>query len=172
LALRAPHCNGWPRRWVPEDGAIGAPSEPAGFQRFDHTWFTSILGKSVMDRGDLRELTGQVFQGAERGLAPAEFALAHNSYNLKLSPIDLQPLTTIQQNNFTPQPPHSRDPLTLTICVTTYPSTTSRQHYFHRTPPLYMERRIYFSRGRADSVRHLTFLGQDFTLFLSKTIIL
>src|ERR1035441_538326 len=34
LALRASDCNGWPRRWVHrEDGAIGAPEEPAGFRR-------------------------------------------------------------------------------------------------------------------------------------------
>jgi hypothetical protein len=39
LALRAPDCNGWPRRWVPrEDGAIGAPEEPAGFQRKLRAW--------------------------------------------------------------------------------------------------------------------------------------
>src|ERR1017187_1559773 len=38
-------------------------------------------------------------------------------------------MTTIQQNNFTPQPPPARDPITLTVCVTTHPSTTSRQHY-------------------------------------------
>src|ERR1039458_6034534 len=68
------------------------------------------------------------------------------SHNLKERPIDLQALTTIQQNNFTPQPPHSRDPLTLTVCVTTHPSITSRQHYFHPTAPLYMERRICFRR--------------------------
>src|ERR1035441_6193354 len=53
-------------------------------------------------------------------------------------------LTTIQQNNFTPQPPPASDPITLTVCVTPRPSTTSRQHYLHRTVPLYMERRIYF----------------------------
>ena len=82
--------------------------------------------------------------GAGRGLACAEFALAQNSNNLKKSPVDLQPLTTIQQNNSIPQPPHSRAPITLTVCVTTHPSTTSRQHCFHRTAPLYMERRIFF----------------------------
>ena len=65
--------------------------------------------------------------------------------NLKGSPVDLQPLTTIQQNDFTSQPPPARDPITLTVCVTTRPSTTSRQHYFHRTAPLYMERRIFFA---------------------------
>src|ERR1035437_9452485 len=64
--------------------------------------------------------------------------------NLKESPVDLQPLTTIQQNNFTPQPPLACGPITLTLCVTPHPSSTSRQHYFHRTAPLYMERRIYF----------------------------
>src|ERR1017187_7659657 len=74
----------------------------------------------------------------------SEFALGQNSNNLKESPVDLQPLTTIQQNNFTPQPPHPRDPITLTACVTTHPSTTSRQHHFHRSAPLYMERRIFF----------------------------
>src|SRR5664279_3336447 len=76
--------------------------------------------------------------------------------NLKKSCVDLQPLTTIQQNNLTPQPHHSPDPLTLTVCVTTPPSTTSRQHYFHRTAPLYMERRIYFRRsvfGGATSIQ-------------------
>jgi hypothetical protein len=62
------------------------------------------------------------------------------------SPIDLQPLTAIQQNNFTPQPLLACGPITLTVCVTPHPSTTSRQHYFHRTAPLYMERRIYFRR--------------------------
>src|ERR1039458_4059673 len=66
------------------------------------------------------------------------------SHNLKKGPADLQALTTIQQNNFTPQPPPARDSLTLTVCVTPHPSTTSRQHCFHRTAPLYMERRIYF----------------------------
>jgi hypothetical protein len=70
------------------------------------------------------------------------------SHNLKESPADLQALTAIQQNNFTPQAPHSRGPLTLTVCVTTHPSTTSRQHYFHRTAPVYMERSIYFRAGR------------------------
>src|ERR1039458_2344700 len=69
------------------------------------------------------------------------------SHNLKESPADLQALTTIQQNSFTPQPPHSRDPLTLTVCVTAHPSTTSRQHYFHRTVPLYMEGRILIVQG-------------------------
>src|ERR1019366_3712781 len=67
-----------------------------------------------------------------------------NSSTHKKRPVDLQPLTTIQQNNFTPQPPHAGGPITLTVCVTPHPSTTSRQHYFHRTAPLYMERRIYF----------------------------
>jgi hypothetical protein len=66
--------------------------------------------------------------------------------NLKESAIGLQPLTTIQQNNFTPQLPQSRDPITLTVCVTTHPSTTSRQHHFHRAAPLYMKRRIYLCR--------------------------
>src|SRR5208283_3408122 len=61
------------------------------------------------------------------------------SNNLKKSLVDLQALTTIQQNNLTPQPPHSRDPITLTVCVTTHPSTTSRQHHFHQSAPLYME---------------------------------
>jgi hypothetical protein len=62
----------------------------------------------------------------------------------KKRPADLQALTTIQQNNFTPKTPPVRNPLTLTLCVTPHPSTTSRQHYFHRTAPLYMKRRIYF----------------------------
>ena len=67
-----------------EDGAIGAPDEPAGLQRFDHSLVHFILRReSVMDRGDLRELSGLLFQGAERGLASAELALARNSYNLK-----------------------------------------------------------------------------------------
>jgi hypothetical protein len=60
----------------------------------------------------------------------------------KESSVDLQALTTIQQNNFTPQLPRSRDPITLTVCVTAHPSTTSRQDHFHRTVPLYMEGRI------------------------------
>jgi hypothetical protein len=68
--------------------------------------------------------------------------------NLKESPADFQPLTTIQQNNLTPQPPLSRDPITLTVCVTPRPSTTSRQHYFHRTAPLNMKGRIYFRSPR------------------------
>src|ERR1035437_4532741 len=63
----------------------------------------------------------------------------------KKCPADLQALTTIQQDNFTPQPPPARGPITLTLCVTPHPSTTSRQHYFHRTAPLYMERRIFWS---------------------------
>src|ERR1035437_126763 len=63
-------------------------------------------------------------------------------------PVDLQALTTIQQNNLTPQPPPARGPITLTVCVTPHLSTTSRQHYFHRTAPLYMERRIYFRSPR------------------------
>jgi hypothetical protein len=58
-------------------------------------------------------------------------------------PVDLQALTTIQQNNFTPQSPPARGPITLMVCVTPHLSTTSRQHYFHRTAPLYMERRIF-----------------------------
>src|ERR1017187_9708401 len=62
----------------------------------------------------------------------------------EISLVDLHPLTAIQQNNFTPQPALSRATITLTVCVTHCPSTTSRQHYFHRTAPLYMERRIYF----------------------------
>ncbi len=60
-------------------------------------------------------------------------------------PVDLQPLTAIQQNSFTPKPPPARNPITLTVCVTPHASTASRQHYFHRTVPLYMERRIYFA---------------------------
>ena len=72
--------------------------------------------------------------------------LKYNSNNLKESPVDLQPLTTIQQNNLTPQPPHSHDPITLTVCVTTHPSTTSRQHHFHQSAPLYMEGRIFIAR--------------------------
>jgi hypothetical protein len=58
--------------------------------------------------------------------------------------VDLQPLTAIQQNNFTPQPAPCRAPITLTVCVTICPSTTSRQHYFHRTAPLYMRGAIIF----------------------------
>jgi hypothetical protein len=58
--------------------------------------------------------------------------------------LQLQPLTAIQQNNFTPQPAPSRAPITLTVCVTICPSTTSRQHYFHRTAPLYMRGAIIF----------------------------
>ena len=69
-----------------------------------------------------------------------------NCSSLKKSPADLQTLTTIRQNNFTHQPPLARGPITLTVCVTTHASTTSRQHYLHRTVPLYMERRIYFRR--------------------------
>src|ERR1039457_2810629 len=97
-------------------------------------------------------------KGSSRRLVPADasvrrsgvvfrwFAVLHlRRHNLKESPVDLQPLTTIQQNNSTPQPPHSRDPITLTVCVTTHPSTTSRQHHFHRTALLYMERRIFFA---------------------------
>ena len=57
-----------------------------------------------------------------------------------------QPLATTQVNNLSPQPPHSRNPITLTVCVTSRPSTTSRQHHFHPTVTLYMERRIYFRR--------------------------
>ena len=72
------------------------------------------------------------------------YSILKNGDNLKKSPVDLQELTAIQQNNFTPQPPPSRGPITLTVCVTPHPSTTSRQHYFQRTAPLYMERRIYF----------------------------
>ena len=64
------------------------------------------------------------------------------SRDRKKSAIDLQALTTIQQNNFTPQLPPARGPITLTVCVTPHPSTTSRQHYSRRTVPLYMERRI------------------------------
>jgi hypothetical protein len=52
--------------------------------------------------------------------------------------VDLQALTAIQQNNFTPQPAPSRTPITLTVCATICPSTTSRQHYSHRAAPLYM----------------------------------
>jgi len=68
------------------------------------------------------------------------------SNNLKKSPVELQALTTIQQNNFTPKPPLARGPITLTVCVTPCPSSTSRQHCFHQTAPLYIERRIYFRR--------------------------
>jgi hypothetical protein len=55
----------------------------------------------------------------------------------------LQALTAIQQNNLASQPPPARVPITLTVCVTPHPSTTSRQHFFHRTAPLYMKRRIF-----------------------------
>jgi hypothetical protein len=65
-----------------------------------------------------------------------------NSVTGKKSPADLQALTATQQNNFTPQPPLACGPITLTVCVTQHISTTSRQHYFHQTAPLYMERRI------------------------------
>ena len=63
---------------------------------------------------------------------------------VKISAVDLQPLTSIQQNNFTSQPAPSRTPITLTVCATICPSTTSRQHYFHRTAPLYMRGAIIF----------------------------
>ena len=33
LALRASECNGWPRRWASDNGAIGAQEEPAVFRR-------------------------------------------------------------------------------------------------------------------------------------------
>jgi hypothetical protein len=72
--------------------------------------------------------------------------------SLKKSPVDLQAFTTIQQNNFSPQLPLACGPITLTVCVTPHPSTTSRQHYFHRTAPLYMKRRIYFSQPAAELV--------------------
>ena len=62
------------------------------------------------------------------------------------SAVDLQPLTAIQQNNFTPQLATSPAPITLTVCVTICPSTTSRQHYFHRTAPLYMRGTIILLR--------------------------
>ena len=58
--------------------------------------------------------------------------------------VDLQPLTAIQQKNFTPNPAHSRAPITLTVCVTICPSTTSRQRNSHRTTPLYMRGVINF----------------------------
>jgi hypothetical protein len=75
--------------------------------------------------------------------------LKYNRNNLKESPVDLQPLRKIQQNNLTPQPPHSRGPITLTVCVTMHPSTTSRQHHLHQNAPLYMERRIFIARRQA-----------------------
>src|ERR1039457_4894562 len=99
------------------------------------------LRRSLSESSGARSLETCRSYGAGRGLACAEFALGQNSNNLKESPVDLQPLTTIQQNNFTPQPPHSRDPITLTACVTTHPSTTSRQHHFHRSAPLYTDLR-------------------------------
>jgi hypothetical protein len=46
----------------------------------------------------------------------------------------------VQQNNFTPQPPPARAPITLTVRVTPHLSATSRQHCFHRTVPLYRVR--------------------------------
>src|ERR1039457_177730 len=58
------------------------------------------------------------------------FAPQPGGNSLKKSAVDLQALTTIQQNNFASQPPPARVPITLTICVTPHPSTTSRQHFF------------------------------------------
>ena len=72
------------------------------------------------------------------------FAPQPGGNSLKKSAVDLQALTTIQQNNFASQPPPARVPITLTVYVTSHPSTTSRQHFFHRTAPLYMKRRIFF----------------------------
>ena len=60
------------------------------------------------------------------------------------SAVDLQPLTAIQHSNFTPEPATSCAPITLTVSVTICPSTTSRQHCFHRTAPLYMRGAIIF----------------------------
>jgi hypothetical protein len=72
------------------------------------------------------------------------FAPQPGGNSLKKSAVDLQALTTIQQNNLTSQRAPARVSITLTVCVTPHPSTTSRQHYFHRTAPLYMKRRIFF----------------------------
>ena len=58
-----------------------------------------------------RELSGLIEAGTPGAGRPyldlgvAEFALGQNSNNLKESAVDLQPLTTIQQNNFTPNRP-------------------------------------------------------------------
>src|ERR1039457_3598258 len=98
------------------------------------------LRRSLSESSGARSLETCRSYGAGRSLACAEFALGYNSNNLKESPVDLQPLTTIQQNNLTPQPPLSRDPITLTVCATTHPSTTSRQHHFHQSAPLYRSR--------------------------------
>ena len=77
------------------------------------------------------------------------FAPQPGGNGLKKSAVDLQALTTIQQNNITSQRAPARVPITLTVCVTPHPSTTSRQHYFHGTAPLYMERRIFAARSSA-----------------------
>jgi hypothetical protein len=89
-----------------------------------------------MDRGNRQELSGLFSYGAGRGLAGAEFDLAQDGDNENKSAADLEALTTIQQNNFTLQSPYCRHPITLTIFVTSHPSTSSRQHHFPRAAPL------------------------------------
>ncbi len=44
LALRASVCNGCPRGWDRDDGAIGTQEEPAGFRRNRRAW--NVLGLS------------------------------------------------------------------------------------------------------------------------------
>ena len=104
-----------------------------------------------------------ITHGGRHGTQSLRIALAHRSAILPVSRrastvaspepkaphrekrgVDLQPLTSIQQSIFTPQPAPSRAPITLTVCVTICPSTTSRQHYSHRTDPLYMRGTIIF----------------------------
>jgi hypothetical protein len=89
---------------------------------------------------------GQALPPRGFALDPALELWAEKAPHREKSVVDLQALTAIQQNNFTPQPAPFRAPITLTVCVTICPSTTSCQHCFHRTAPLYMERRNYFSQ--------------------------
>ena len=75
-------------------------------------------------------------------LALVPTALARVIASKKVA-VGQQRFTTNQQSGLTLKAPRSRGPITLIICATACPSTTSIQHCFHFGPPLYMKRRIF-----------------------------
>jgi hypothetical protein len=103
--------------------------------------FALVLALSQKRQTDLAPLAEPICTRAAIHLIGRVISLRSSP---KISPIDWQALTTIQQNNFIPEPPPARDPITLTVCVTPHPSTTSRQHGFRRMVSVYMKKRIYF----------------------------